>query len=253
MRLRHHGFVSLSILLFSGCAPLADALRNSESRVITLSATRTAAVHRTDWTNFGICHSRLERRVTGSRVWSLFLADEDPNIHGVFGHEVRVARGESCHYREWHTMQAAFEFDIASLPRGAIARAILTVDGRASSGVDPDISFGTLEQCRIATLGRATAAWEASRDLRELIPFERVQPAPEPLGWGWRNDKPLDVTRTVRLWRESGTPNLGFVLSPDPAAARRYADGVNDVDDQYMCGIRVGGYELTVTMLVPTT
>ena len=90
------------------------------------------------------------------------------------------------------------------------------------------------------------------RDLRALIPYERVQPAPRPFGWGWRANRAFDVTRTVRAWRE-GAPNLGFVLSPEADAVSRNAATVGDVGDQFMCGVQVGGYELTVSMLVPRT
>lgn len=241
-----------ALIALAGCGPVIDALNNAAPRTVTLRATRTAAVNRMAWTNFGVCHSRLEQRVTGSRVWGLFTRSENPDIAGVFGYEVRVSRGESCHYREWHTMQAAFEFDIASLPAGAITEATLTVDGNSSLGLDPDIEGGTTDQCNVSTLGRATAAWEASRDLRALIPYERVQPAPRPFGWGWRANRAFDVTRTVRAWRE-GAPNLGFVLSPEADAVSRNAATVGDVGDQFMCGVQVGGYELTVSMLVPRT
>lgn len=230
----------------SSCGPLIEGLRNAEQRVVTLEAIRTAMRHGVTMTNFGICHSRLESRVVGSRSRFVFTSHEPP-FDSLAGHEVRVARGESCHLREVHSFQAAVAFDLSSLPTGAVTRAELTASTLSTSGTDSQVDFGSAEQCGILVLGRATADWEAGIGGTTLVPSVGVRPAIT----GFRGARSFDVTRTVTEWRDGRTPNLGFVIAPDPDAVARNAAAVGELRDQYLCPVMYREFRLEVSMLVP--
>ena len=246
MRASVHSLALLICVTASGCAPLIEGLQNAEQRVVTLEPIKTGTRHARTWTNFGICHSRLETRISGVRSWFVFTATEPP-FDSLAGHEVRVVRGESCHYREVHTFQAAVAFDLSSLPPGAITRAELTAVTLSSSGVDSPIGFGTTEQCRTLVLGRATADWDAGREGTVHIPGEGVRPAIT----GFAGGRSFNVTRTVTDWRDGRTPNLGFVIAPDPDAVARNAAAVGELTDQYLCPVMYRDFRLEVSMLVP--
>ena len=236
----------LASLALAGCGPLIEGLRNAEQRVVTLEPIKTGTRHAQAWTNFGICHPRLETRTAGLQSWFVFTTAEPP-FDGLAGHEVRVARGQTCHLRVVHTFQAAVAFDLSSLPAGAITRAELTAVTLSSSGVDSPIGFGTREQCRILVLGRATAEWDAGREGRVHIPGEGVRPPVT----GFAGTRSFDVTRTVTDWRDGRAPNLGFVIAPDPDAVARNAGAVGELSEQYLCPVMYRDFRLEVSLLVP--
>ena len=238
------------LLIVSGCAEL-------EERTIVLQPVKAAGVHHITWSNFGICHSRLERRAVGSWLRNLFNTRMDPLMYGITGYEVGIARGESCHLREVHQFQTAVQFDFSSLPAGAIARATLNFRARADYGTDPPILTGTTDQCRISSVLRATAAWDPPSVppyqwdgmLQGLVEGEPLRPASAVFGWG-APFHPQDVTRTVVAWVRGEMPNNGFIVTPDRNQIAQVAGTVDDLNEQMMCGVTLGDARLEISMLV---
>lgn len=239
------------LLIVSGCAEL-------EERTIVLQPVQAAGVHHTTYSNFGICHSRLEDRAVASLLRYLFATRMDPLMYGITGYEVRIARGESCHLRVVHQFQTAVRFDFSSLPAGAIARATLNFRARVDYGTDPSILPGTYDQCRISSVLRATEAWDPPSVppyqwdgmLRGLIDGEPLRPASAPLGWG-TPFHPQDVTRTVVAWVRGEMPNNGFIVAPDRNQIAQVAGTIDDLNEQMMCGVTLGDARLEISMLVP--
>jgi hypothetical protein len=243
-----HLALSLSLTALAGCGPLIEGLRNAEQRIVTLEPLKTGSRIVTDWTNFGICHVRLEQRVVGSRSMFVFTNFEPPQ-DALAGFEVRIARGESCHYRETHRFQAAVMFDLSSLPSGAITRAELEASTLVHAGVDPPINFGSREVCPVLELQRATAEWDAGLGRSALIAGTGVRPARD----GFSSTNTFEVTRTVQEWQNGRRPNLGFLITPHADDVARHAGRIEEVRDQFMCPVMYSNFRLEVSMLVPGT
>lgn len=243
-----HLALCVSVTALAACGPLIEGLRNAEERMVTLEPLRTGSRNVVDWTNFGICHVRLEQRVVGSRSMLVFTNFEPPQ-DALAGFEVRIARGESCHYRETHRFQAAVTFDLSSLPSGAITRAELKASTQVNAGLDPPNNFGSREICPVLELQRATAEWEAGHDRGALIAGTGVRPARA----NFSSTNTFEVTRTVQDWQNGRRPNLGFLITPDADDVARHAGRVEELRDQFMCPVMYDNFRLEVTMLVPGT
>ena len=240
----------------SGCEALQNALSNVESRTVTFEPVRTGARHAVDYSNFGICHSRLESRVVGSRLWHLFTDRLGPTVSGISGHEVRIARGESCHLREVHRFQSAVLFDLSSVPAGPVTLVELRMRGLADYGTDPPIRVAPRGLCARHVVGRATVEWPAGITGIEgwfhLISSAPLSPPTFQLSSG-RPFGPFIVTDTVNAWRNGTFANLGFTIEPDAGEVARYAGRIGELNEQYMCGVMMGEYRLVVTVLVRRT
>lgn len=246
--LRARLFAVSAFVVLAGCGPAIEGLRDSEGRSFTLEPVRVRPVVAPTDVEFGVCDPFVFDR-TGLPLGATFAAFErlrGASISGVAGHEVQIRRGQSCHKRYVITFQTLVDFELGALPAGAVSRAWLTMRGSINGGVDPPRLIGSPAQCNNLRLGRATAWWHLT-ETRGLVPWEELHSPPPAFVGGVG---PFDVTRTVNAWKDRDQPNFGFVVAPDPAAVDRNASTIEQTDQEYMCPMMLGGFQLEIQMIV---
>lgn len=251
-------FAAVAVFGLASPAFIAPANAQLVERTIRLAPRKVGMRHVRTQYNTGVCSAfPFAATLQTAGLTNAFQAFQSSAGRGdvMFGYINRHTRGQSCHLWQNEAFQASFQYNLASLPRGALIKRALLVPRRARGRGFRFVPNGVTSVCTVRSgdTGNRRGAgprvpalevglivrrgWRGGYTFRDNLTSDRTRlmrdtlpyqlPTTRRVSAGGRSA--FDVTRIVTAWHLNQRPNMGLVLTPKfPPALNEIAfDSVN--------------------------